>query len=493
MRFRFLLISLLLICVVTGALLQLQTLLAAHVAAGRGVGSDLLATSGVTLAAGVASASALAAALPRARPSGVAPGLPTSATGVPRRAGPDAGRGGAEKQPGRTEPSANLLQASLFPREPPTEGCSGEHKPGQLAAFKATATSYCSGRIRCVSRKLDYPETFCEAEGVSLDMSLFRQFLRQEPVPVSSNIDEYYLEEAPDGMFFADCAFDAPWELFNWGGARTLRRAFVQRPEPSGCALQPEPTVMLSRVYGKHNLWHASEDLMHMHESRELFGWQHARIVVLDAPANLTARELVRPYHPLYEHVFAPGLGYLAAHELLGNVSAPCVTFAKTYWQVHGGVSAFQRSVGQEPGPCRNSPLMTGLADAVLSTLPPVALVPGRTLGVVRGKHTVRKVVSPEWDAYVADRAGSANHTFVDFATLGILEQIQLVRSAETLVGIHGAALTHGLWMQPGARVVEVAQDFRCFCYGNVAAWAGVGYLKIAEAQLMASAEANGL
>lgn len=455
MRLRTFLDTVLLLCVAVGALLQVQTLLAVP---------ELSHT-----------------------PAGGA---------VPRRDGPSVTQHADERSeprlppplppwppPTSLPPTPPPAAVPVYARGPPSEQCVGEHRPGQLEEFRSKLTSYCGGRIRCVSRRLDYAETFCEADGMSVNMTLFRQFLQQRPVRPSSNIDEYYLEEAPSGTFYADCDFNAGWELFNWGGARTLRKSFVRSAEQPGCVAYPEPTVMLTRLYGKNNLWHASEDVMHLHESRILFGWEHARLVVLDAPSNLTSRELVRPYHPLYEHVFAPGLGYWSAHELFANVTAPCVTFAKTFWQVHGGASAFQRSVGHTPG-CRNSPLMTSLADAVLRTLPPVALVPGRTLGVVRGNHTIRKVVSPPWDAYVASRASSRNHSFVDFATLDILEQIQLVRSAQTLIGIHGAALTHGLWMQPGSRVVEVAQGFRCFCYSNVAYWAGIDYLEVPEEAL---------
>jgi len=68
----------------------------------------------------------------------------------------------------------------------------------------------------------------------------------------------------------------------------------------------------------------------------------------------------------------------------------------------------------------------------------------------------------------------------IDFAELkDIFEQMKVARSAKVLIGEHGAALTHGIWMHPGTTLVEIRQTFRCHCYENVAAWTGLKYNRL--------------
>ena len=44
----------------------------------------------------------------------------------------------------------------------------------------------------------------------------------------------------------------------------------------------------------------------------------------------------------------------------------------------------------------------------------------------------------------------------IDFAALPLAEQLQLVRETDVLVGVHGAGLTHAMFLPPGGAVVEI-------------------------------------
>jgi protein O-GlcNAc transferase len=48
-----------------------------------------------------------------------------------------------------------------------------------------------------------------------------------------------------------------------------------------------------------------------------------------------------------------------------------------------------------------------------------------------------------------------ANIIVVDFAQLTLRDQVRLASEIDVLVGIHGAGLTHSLWLNPIAAVVE--------------------------------------
>lgn len=45
---------------------------------------------------------------------------------------------------------------------------------------------------------------------------------------------------------------------------------------------------------------------------------------------------------------------------------------------------------------------------------------------------------------------------FVDFAAIPFLEQLKIVRQTDILAGVHGAGLTHGLFLRPGSALVEI-------------------------------------
>ncbi|TQB75216.1 hypothetical protein MPDQ_003469 [Monascus purpureus] len=44
----------------------------------------------------------------------------------------------------------------------------------------------------------------------------------------------------------------------------------------------------------------------------------------------------------------------------------------------------------------------------------------------------------------------------VDFAALSFEEQLRVVRETDVLVGVHGAGLTHGMFLRPGSAMVEI-------------------------------------
>lgn len=73
----------------------------------------------------------------------------------------------------------------------------------------------------------------------------------------------------------------------------------------------------------------------------------------------------------------------------------------------------------------------------------------------------------------------------VDFAALSFAEQLRVVRETDVLVGVHGAGLTHGMFLRPGSAMVEILPgglEHRGF--RNLARQMGHGYFCVlAEAQ----------
>lgn len=55
-------------------------------------------------------------------------------------------------------------------------------------------------------------------------------------------------------------------------------------------------------------------------------------------------------------------------------------------------------------------------------------------------------------------------------------EQVSRMAHADVIVGLHGAGLTHALWMPPWAAVVEILNCGDDTCYRNLAALCGLAY-----------------
>jgi len=68
----------------------------------------------------------------------------------------------------------------------------------------------------------------------------------------------------------------------------------------------------------------------------------------------------------------------------------------------------------------------------------------------------------------------------VDFAAISFEDQLSMVRHTDVLVGVHGAGLTHAMFLWPGSAVVEILPqglDFKGF--RNLAKLSGVSYFSV--------------
>lgn len=61
----------------------------------------------------------------------------------------------------------------------------------------------------------------------------------------------------------------------------------------------------------------------------------------------------------------------------------------------------------------------------------------------------------------------------VDFASLSFTEQVKLIRETNILIGMHGAGLSHLLFLPKEAFVIEFFQGDQQKHYRNFAKWAG--------------------
>jgi capsular polysaccharide biosynthesis protein len=89
-------------------------------------------------------------------------------------------------------------------------------------------------------------------------------------------------------------------------------------------------------------------------------------------------------------------------------------------------------------------------------------------------KYMARRLENEEACA-AALRSAGMEVQLVDFARHSLQEQIRIASETDIIAGVHGAGLTHLLWMPPHGGLLEVdpkgGDSWRCF--RHLAAWTG--------------------
>ena len=105
-----------------------------------------------------------------------------------------------------------------------------------------------------------------------------------------------------------------------------------------------------------------------------------------------------------------------------------------------------------------------------------VDAVPGtRRIYVSRGKAAKRRLLNEAELLPLLDRNG---FQVVCMEELNLVDQVRLAAGSQVIVGLHGAGLTHMLWMPTGGRVLEIraAGDCTNNCYYGLASDLGHSY-----------------
>ncbi|PNY21913.1 6-hydroxy-D-nicotine oxidase [Tolypocladium capitatum] len=67
----------------------------------------------------------------------------------------------------------------------------------------------------------------------------------------------------------------------------------------------------------------------------------------------------------------------------------------------------------------------------------------------------------------------------VDFSLLPFYEQLKVARETDLLIGVHGAGLTHLMFLQPGSAVIEILPEgFQHKGFRNLAQMLGIGFFR---------------
>lgn len=138
----------------------------------------------------------------------------------------------------------------------------------------------------------------------------------------------------------------------------------------------------------------------------------------------------------------------------LGNVILPLPGCGSPFWSALLDTATTTKH-------CPSQTLLTTFVSRVLDFYGieprPASDVPRHPAITIVDRKKNRKLLGPgRWLAELRRRYPDSDVRLVDFADMTVPEQIRLAQSTDVLVGHHGAAMTHVLFMTPGSTAVEI-------------------------------------
>lgn len=370
-----------------------------------------------------------------------------------------------------------------------------DQRPGlpYLESLCYSAAQYCTSesksQLTCFHSKTSQDgriDPFCVGHGVALDQasSTFRVSCQlAEPQGIYSDGPTIALQDFP-GYWYDT-------------GPRTIMNKFVDLTtkvhEGVGqvSLIDQSFTILLKRE-GAGNLWHCLMEMMSLSwtldvlqmspdPSRQETGRpflspgdaSNTQVVILDdAPDG--------PYFELW-HLFAQKptvrLAELPAGTDVGHIIIPLPGGSNPVWQGDW-----------EPNTCEHSELLGTFSRRVLKFLDISDHRKYRDDSPQQNRNIIvtfierrgtRKLV--DMDQHVAAlRSRLHAHTEIrvlNMESLPLAEQVQSVRDSDVLVGVHGAGLTHAIWLRKHSVVVEILPaEFQHKGFRNLAGALGHGY-----------------
>jgi glycoprotein 2-beta-D-xylosyltransferase len=362
----------------------------------------------------------------------------------------------------------------------------------------------------------------CLLGGFILDRNRVQCSTGGEPIEsVANRVEGDEFPRYQKGAWSGSCSMVAPNSLNDvrsrlphhlWDLVSSVRSIPSQnKTDKCLCDKWVEMPVMFVTRYEYANLYHTMTDYFNLYHALQMFNIRMDRpfiIVFLDGHAwgALDASwELMFPFAKV-----------MRLSELPEKF---CM--AQAVWVSPGYRSPLSLSL-QGPDPCSNIPVVAKFRTHVIRALgleslwlspslsPPPKnsddrLKKPRATFVVRAAYVAHPRnmlgtatrVGPEGMAEtladLSHRRPDVEWKSVVLSDMPFVEQVREFIQADVIFGVHGAGMSHALWMRPNATLVEWAvggYEGR-YHFHNFALWAGIKYLRLAQGQGLTAAGAE--
>lgn len=288
---------------------------------------------------------------------------------------------------------------------------------------------------------------------------------------------------------FSDLVLKSSWTVDHM---RSLFSGFDVRAGVLGNSDQHivAPTLfVVTREHGEHaNAFHAITELFAAFQAARTLGIDpsQAQVLLLDG-------HLPGPFDMLWEKAFSSGGPLLRLHELIAahKGSAYTITIPHAVF-VPPGYGTFWLTGLQAPICSGHMPIVDAFAQYMLErancawdSLAPrpngkirVVFVSRKPYNIfVTHTYMARQIANEEAAVEALQQLNGIDVHLVDFAQITIQEQMRTVAAADVLIGMHGAGLTHAMWLPPYGGLVEIRVDnSNWHCFANIASWRQLSY-----------------
>ena len=245
----------------------------------------------------------------------------------------------------------------------------------------------------------------------------------------------------------------------------------------------PERTTILVKREGSTNIWHSLMEIMSLSWTLDVLqlvpvnqgsheplldpaSGNRTQIVLLDDHEDGPYIELWR----LFAQMPVRRISDLSTDEPSSNIILPLSGGSNTLWQGDW-----------EPLNCRTGELIRTFADRVIKhyDVPQPECQEVITVTYIKRTGARRLLNEDDHIAHLKEALPHAVVEVVQFEQLTFEQQLETVRRTDVLVGVHGAGLTHALFLRPGSAIVEVLPEgFKHQGFRNTAQLMGHDYVR---------------
>jgi EGF domain-specific O-GlcNAc transferase len=272
------------------------------------------------------------------------------------------------------------------------------------------------------------------------------------------------LDDMP--TYWGDTGIGPQAKEFEFGVSTLGDRAKATCPDIHGSGGAGGSWIMLVRREEENNIWHQAMTIWQAMLTLDALRiavhpktgvpWMTAEqadsvIIVLDDDRTEMLEDwwmMLTGRPPIRRSELLPG-------QCFAGIILPLAGSSSPFWHALGGESL--------PEPCSQRFLINALTRRVFDHLDISARpLDGRGLNMhpsitVIDRQGTREIEDMEiLVALLESRQPESDITVVDFADLSVADQIQLVQDTDILVGYHGAAMGHLLYLPPASAVVEI-------------------------------------
>jgi EGF domain-specific O-GlcNAc transferase len=287
---------------------------------------------------------------------------------------------------------------------------------------------------------------------------------RGSPAPALRSFPPYWYDTGPAFLFRNFINF-------------TVQEA--PRPSPSFDATIPT-VVLVKREIANFNLWHNLLEIMSVSHTLDIisrhgnFGDMWASPLRDDLSVLILDDNDDGPYRELW--------GTMSPNPVLRSTDLSRFgTPVNIVVPIPGGANPFWQGDWVDLD-CGRSSLLTTFSQRVLNyynLTHSILSAPSHSLTITIIDRTTKRRLTNQHRLVASVKSALPRHNIqlIDFAPLSLYDQLTIVRNTDILVGVHGAGLTHGMFLPPNSAIVEfMPQSLKHRGFRNMAKMLGHAY-----------------